>query len=399
MASTWFLYCAQSCVFPHLTRYYDLDLHLTDWQIGLMMSMTSLAAALMQPVWGYLADRKMGRTQTFRLLLTLNFFFLIVFTFSYRMGGFALLLSIGMLFFMSYNGSLPLNAAIILSFLGRQRRHLFGRIRVMGSISFMVGMFVICPIMVGWSLQLGLAGRTLPFLTASGFYLIAIFFTFWNEQHFERHSQPEFQAFLILIRNRNLLVFYLSIFCLAIGASAGIQYIGPYVGHRGLSERFFSTMWMVGVSMEILLTFNLNHLVRQVGLKPIVICGFAAEFIRWGGMSWLQAPGWILVCNALHGPAVLGVFFASAMYLDNECEESIRSTAQALHYFSFVSGQVTGYILASLLVDHYHFLPRAEAIQSSFFWFSLFALGAAFLGVIFLHPETKPDSNRETSYR
>ncbi len=386
-ASTAFLYCGQSCVFPHLTRYYDLDLHLNDWQIGLMMSMTSLGAVLTQPFWGILADRLIGRTKTIRLAMSLNILFLTAFAFSFQTGGFSLLLPAGILFFICYSATLPLNSAIILSYLGKSRRHLFGRMRVAGSISFTVGMFLICPMVVSLSLRFGLYGRTLVFLTACLLYLGAIFCTFWDESQFERHHKPQFRNFVTFFRNRNLMVFYLSIFCTSIGASAGIQYIGPYIGHRGLSERFFSTLWLVGVSMEILLTFNLHHIARWIGLKYTVVMGFASEFFRWGGISLFDAPGWILAFNGLHGPAVLGVFFASAMYLDSECEESVRSTAQALLYFSFVSGQVTGYLLASTLVNHYSYLPRAEAIQSSFFWFSLFALTGALFAFFSLRRE------------
>ncbi len=55
LANTWFLCLGQACVFPHLTRYYDLDLHLSDFHIGLMMALPALGAVLMQPLWGILA--------------------------------------------------------------------------------------------------------------------------------------------------------------------------------------------------------------------------------------------------------------------------------------------------------------------------------------------------------
>lgn len=383
-ANTWFLCMGQACVFPHLTRYYDLDLHLSDFYIGLMMALPALGAVMMQPLWGILADRMIGRTKTIRLTLIMNILMLIFFAFSYQKGGFPLLLISGTMLYISYSAGLPLNSAIILSFLGKKNRHLFGRMRVAGSISFTLTMFLICPLVIGISIWFGLYGRTLLFLTAGIFYFITILTTFWDENHFERHVKPEFDSFLNLFRNPNMVIFYLSIFCVSIGASAGIQYLGPYVGHRGLSERFFSTLWLVGVSVEIICTYNLHRFAQTIGLKYTVLLGFAAEFIRWFGMSMVDAPGLIIALNCFHGPAVLGVLFASAMYLDAECEESIRSTAQAMLYFSFVSGQVTGYILASALVNHYSYLPRYEAIQNSFFWFSLFALFAAIMGTIFL---------------
>lgn len=389
-ACTGFLFAAQSCVFPHMSRYYDLDLHLNDWQIGLLMSLTSLGAATSQPFWGMMADRVIGRTPCLRLALVNNVIFLLLFAFAYQLGGFFLLAPSAILFYGSYNATIPINSSIILSYLGREKRHLFGRIRFVGSLFFTLTMFLICPVMVSLSRGAGFYGRTFVFFSACIFYLITLLCTFWDEEHFEKHNKPQMRNFLDLIRNRNLLIFYLSIFFSSISASAGLQYIGPYMGHRGLSERFFSIFWLVGVSMEILLTYNMHHLIRSLGLKFLVVSGFASEFIRWCGISFSHAPGLILVCNLLHGFAVMGTYFASAMYLDHECKENVRSTAQALLYFFSVFGQVTGYILGSMLVNHYSgFMPRAEAIQSCFLWFSLFALTATLFAASFLQPRGK----------
>lgn len=85
---------------------------------------------------------------------------------------------------------------------------------------------------------------------------------------------------------------------------------------------------------------------------------------------------------------MIGVFFASAMYLDAECEESVRASAQAMIYFSFMTGQVTGFLLSSAMVDFYSYLPRAQAIQSAFFWSSFSILTALVIGTAFMKRET-----------
>jgi len=386
--STWFLYTGQSLVYPHFTRYYDLDLHLRDWQIGLLMAVPALGALLLQPVWGFVSDRILGRTTAFRAVVALTGLILGLYAFSYQWGGFPLLLTFAFLFMTCYGSGLPLNAAIILSYLGRQRRHLFGRVRVAGSISFTVGMFCVAPVLVLLSQSLGLYGRTMVFLGGSCMYFVTIVFTRWNEDHFERHSRPVFNSFVELLRNRNLMSLFGSIFFLSVGTAAGTQYIGPYIGHRGLPELFFATFWLVGVGVEIVLTYNLQKVVRIWGLKGTFLIALASEYIRWTGMSMLAAPGWMLFLNALQGPAVIGVFFASAMYLDAECEESVRSSAQAMIYFAFMTGQVTGYLISSALVEFHADLPRADAIQTTFFWSGFFILTALLIGTLFVKRES-----------
>ncbi|GEM_PF-3155895 len=386
--STWFLYLGQSLVYPHFTRYYDLDLHLPDWQIGLLMAVPALGALCLQPVWGYISDRILGRTMAFRVVVVLTGLILALYAFSYQWGGFPLLMFAGFLFWSCYGSGLPLNAAIILSYLGRPRRHLFGRIRVAGSISFTLGMFMLAPLLVSISQTLGLYGRTMVFLGGSCMYFLTVLFTRWDENFFERHSPPVFRSFVGILRNRSLIALFVSIFLLSAGASAGAQYIGPYIGHRGLPEFFFATFWFVGVAVEIGLTYNLQKVVRFWGLRQTILIAFASEYLRWLGMSILSAPVWILLLNILQGPAVIGVFFASAMYLDAECEESVRASAQAMIYFSFMTGQVTGFLLSSAMVDFYSYLPRAQAIQSAFFWSSFSILTALVIGTAFMKRET-----------
>lgn len=394
IASIWFLFCAQACVIPHLTRFYDIDLNLDDWQIGVLMAVPALGSMLAQPVWGVLSDRYLGRTFTYRLVLILLSIFIVVFSLSYEMGGFPFLLVMAFITISTYGATSPLSSALILSFLGKTNRHLFGRIRVWGSLSFMLTMFLVSPWLVRWSLSEGHAGRLYVFFAASVFYLIAASFTSWDDLQFQKQERPALRSFYRLFQNPRLLLLYLCTYLCAVGASAGIQYIGPYVDHRGFSELYYSSLWFIGVGVEVLLTFNLHYLVRYIGLKYTIFFGFLSEGMRWLGISYFTDPLIIQFFFALHGPSVLGMFFASAMYIDYECDESVRSTAQTLLYFTIITGQVTGYLGGSFLVSHYdQYLSRELAIQSSFFWFSLTGLMASLLFLLGIpHKDTEPDS-------
>ncbi len=389
IANTWFMYCAGGCFYPQLTRYFDLDLNLTDWQIGALMAVPLIGVMIFQPLWGLMADRVMGLTQTYRLSLILSWLLLPVFAFSYQIGGFSLLLVSAFAFWCCQAATAPLNTAIIFSYLGENGRQRFGRIRAFGSASFTFGVFCIGPLAVWLSTQWGWYGRTLIFLVGSLCYFIALVFTRWEKQHFERHRRPGLQSFKRLIGDRNLLCLYTAVFCVMVGTASGLQYIGPYLGRLGYSEWFFSSVWLIGLVAEIILTFNLGPLARRFGLKRMILFGFLAEAVRWLGYAHFNAPGSLLFFFIMHGPSTLGIFFAASMYVDSECEKRVRSTAQSLLYFSITSGQVTGYLLGSALVESYHALPRAEAMQASFFWSGTIALAAVVFCAIFVKKESK----------
>lgn len=392
MTNHWFMYSAMACVLAHLSRYFDLDLGLNDNHIGILMALPLCVGVMFQPLWGVLSDRYLGRTTAYRLALGLTAVFLVVFSLSHQLGGIYFLLAAACVMMVFYCSNTPLSSGLIISFLGIERRHLFGRIRVFGSASFAFTIALLCPIAASMSAYVGAYPRQGIFWLGAIFYLAALCTTFWDVKQFEPHHRPPMKSFLTLIKTPNLLHFYFSLFCLGLGAAGGIQYIGPYIGLRGYSEWFFSSLWAVGVGTEIILTWYLHAIIKRFGLKTIIVCGIASECIRWTGMGLTQIPYLYYLIFTMHGTAVIGNFFAAAMYIDSECDESVRSTAQTLMYFSFVSGQFSGYILSSQIVQSVGSLwslDRADAIQTSFFAFGAICAFGALWAFLFVKKESK----------
>ena len=386
-ACTWFAYCASATIMPHLTRYYDLDLNLSDWQIGFLLATPALLNLFWQPLWGVMADRVFGRTRTYRAGLLLAAASLGLFAFSYQLGGYGLLLCSACLMMASFMLNGPLLTALILSFLGKDRAHEFGKIRVAGSISFALTMILICPQMVHLSHYFHWYARTGVFLAGCGFILAAFCCTFWDETQFEKQERPPLHSFLELGKKWNLVALYVSIFFVSMGSSAGFQYLGPYVGNRGFSEMFYSSLWLIGVSAEVMLSLMLQKIIRKVGLRRIMIIGFLADAFRWVGLSQANSPYALMALSSLHGPVVIGLFFVSAIYIDSQCDRNIRSTAQTLIFFSIFSGQISGYIMGSAIVSSYTELVRSLAIQHGFFWFGIASLLGAVVCALFVTPE------------
>lgn len=371
---TWLLYSAQACVMPHLTRYYDLDLKLDDWQIGMLMAFPALLVMFAQPLWGVIADRYLGRTRTFRLILVLGVMSISFFAFAFHIGGFALLMIAALLMRTCFGSTTPIHSSIVLSFLGKERGAYFGRIRVFGSLSFMLTMFILCPWIVHWSNLLGFAGRELLFLVTATFFVLTLLTTFWDETQFDPQTRPELKSFFALGQNPKIIVLYISLFLTSIGASGGIQYIGPYVGYRGFSEFFYSSLWFSGVAVEVLITYNLHLVIKRVGIKKTIAFGLLCEGIRWLGIWYFDSHYMILFFFALHGVSVSALFFASAMFVDRECDSSIRSTGQSMLFFSIILGQVTGFLGGSLLVGAFDSIERVDAIRAALLWFGVFGV-------------------------
>lgn len=373
---TWFVYSAHAAIVPHLPRYYDLDLHLSDQAIGMLMAMPALLTLLMQPLWGILADRYLGRTNTYRLSISLGCVFLLCMPFVYDLGGYYLLICTACLMYTCFISNGPILSSLVFSFLGKENSHKFSQIRVAGSISFAFTMLFICPLLIELSAWMQWLPRTGILFGAAFFIIMSFCFTFWDRSHFEPEVRTPLHSFTALLKDKNLIVLYLSIFCVSSGTSAGIQYMGPYIGHLGYSDRFYGLVWFMGITTEVGVSIFLARIVKKVGLKRVIIFGFLADSIRWAGLYCFVEPQWIILFTLLHGLVVIAIFFASPIYLDAECDSDIRSTAQSMIYFCLLGGQINGYLTSSWIVSQYSHLPRAEAIQNGFIWFAL----ASFIG-------------------
>lgn len=389
---TWFVYGAHANIVPHLPRYYDLDLHLSDLQIGQLMAMPALLTLLMQPLWGILADRYLGRTNTYRLSIILGCVFLLCMTFVYDYGGYYLLMLTASLMYTCFISNGPILSSLVFSFLGKKNSNQFSRIRVAGSISFAVTMLCICPVLIAFSEWMGWLPRTGIFFGATFFIGITLCFTFWNRDHFEPEVRTPLRSFTALAKDKNLIVLYLSIFCVSSGTSAGIQYMGPYLGHLGYSDWFYGAIWFAGIILEVSVSFYLVRVVKWLGLKQVIAIGFLADAVRWAGLYFVMEPQWMIAFTLLHGLVVIAIFFVSPIYLDSECDSSIRSTAQTMIYFSLLAGQINGYLTSSWIVSHYHHLPRAEAIQAGFIWFALASLIGTIVCVLGMKDEPPKES-------
>ncbi len=376
--TTWFVYSAHATIIPHLPRYYDLDLHLPDHAIGLLMALPAMLTMILQPVWGLLADRYLGRTNTYRLGVLLSLIFLLSLTLAYDIGGYWLLVLSACLMYACFMSNGPLLSSLVFSFLGQKHAAQFSRIRVAGSISFAVTMLLFCPLFVMMSEWMDWYPRTGIFLGGCVFLLFTLGSTFWNQSHFEAAERTPLKSFLALTKDKNLIVLYLSLFFVSSGISAGIQYMGPYLGHLGYSDFFYGLVWFLGIVAEVVLSFFLIGLTKWMGLKRVILIGFLADAVRWGGLYFFVEPELIIAFTLLHGVVVIAVFFASPIYLDSECDPSIRSTAQTMIYFAVLAGQINGFLTSSWIVSLFDHLPRAEAIQSGFIWFAL----ASFTGAV-----------------
>lgn len=105
---------------------------------------------------------------------------------------------------------------------------------------------------------------------------------------------------------------------------------------RFLHELEFSAVQIglitnIGVVSEILMMPFVGSLISFIGLKGMIVLGFASIPLRLFSLAMYPSQTTVLLTQILHGPLVIGVFIALPMYLQEHADNSFRHSLQNLN--------------------------------------------------------------------
>ena len=157
---------------------------------------------------------------------------------------------------------------------------------------------------------------------------------------------------------------------------------------RFLHELKFSAVQIglitnIGVVSEILMMPFIAYYVARVGLKALVIIGFASIPLRLFIIAFHPSQTTVLLTQILHGPLVIGVFVALPMYLQEHADNSFRHSLQNLNVtLSHGIARCVGPALAAAYFANSQ-LPQIEQLTTAF-------VGIGALGLIAMALCTRP---------
>ena len=274
-------------------------LGLSLWMIGLLTSMQAVTRVFAPYLWGWLSDRSGERVPLMRWC-----------------AGMALLCSIGLLFsnapwwlaavlflmFTHTSAMMPMSEAAMAHLVSHQgtldvRR--YGRIRLWGSVGFLVTVFV----SGHWFEVNGMAD--FPFWMVVT--LVAINLSVWslpNVREETLHIKGQ-SGFGKVLRQPQTLWFFGTLFFHVLSHVAIYTFFSLYLDELGYGKDMIGVLWAVSVIVEII--------------------GFFSQS-RW--LHWLSLPGWLCVCTGLMAFRMgLTAWYAQVLW--------VLLLAQCLHVFTF----------------------------------------------------------------
>ncbi|MCL2525339.1 MAG: MFS transporter [Betaproteobacteria bacterium] len=286
---------------PYFALYLQ-SLNFSAWDIGLLMSQMQLMRVFGPNLWGWLADRHGHRMTIIRLAGVVALAGFSAFFWLDRLPG--MLLAMALLAFF-WSAALPLVEVLTFDHL-REERNRYSRIRLWGSIGFIVTVLLVGALLdrvapsgllwACWIILLGMlaCSLALPETTATP----------------AAGEAPPIAAIL-----RQPRVAALMAACFAMSAAHGAFYVfySIHLAAHGYSKTAVGLLWSLGVLAEIGVFLVMARLARRFSLRIILLACFAAAALRFLLMGWgVASPALMIFVQLLHG-LTFGAYHASAI--------------------------------------------------------------------------------------
>ena len=314
---------------------YLQSLAFTALQIGVLMSLLQVMRIFAPNIWGHIADHTGKRTTIVQIAAVGSvLMFVGVFFGDSFWWLFAVMAALG--FFWS--ASLPLVEAMTLSHLG-ERIDAYGRIRLWGSIGFMV-------MVVGLGYALDYLPITwLPWAVLLIMLGIVAFARAIPESIILPYHTDHIPVWEIV---RKPEVASLLIACLLMAATHGPYYTfySIYLVDHGYDKSTVGWLWALGVLCEIGIFLIIPRLFARVTLRRLILISFAMAVVRFLIIAWGVESAWLIW------------------------------GAQTLHAFTFGT-----YHAAAVGLIHQHFQGRHQARGQALYTSIAYGIGGALGGL------------------
>jgi PPP family 3-phenylpropionic acid transporter len=342
LSAYYFFYFAFIGGFSTYFGLYLLSLGMSAWHIGVLMSLMQVMRLVSPNFWGWLADRLGRRARVVHLSAAAS---LVAFLLFFAVDGFVgLFVAMALLGFF-WSASLPLIEAITLGHLQAQPE-LYGRVRLWGSIGFIVAVTAMGAILDRLPV---VAMLWISLALLFGILLVALLVV-------DAPNADELQPVSRLaetLRRTEVRALLLGCFFMAMAHAPYYVFYSIYLDAHGYSKTLIGGFWAIGVIAEILVFLVMPRLMRHFSLTSILLTCFTAAALRFLCIGWaVEALTLLLFAQVLHG-ITFGAFHATSVAaLNRWFARQHQARAQALYgSVSFGAGGMIGGLLAGQAWD------------------------------------------------
>ena len=354
IALFWFLYMAGlGVIFPYLSLYFQQNVGLTGTQLGLALAMHPLMGIIASPLWGHWADRS-GKRRGVLIMLAGGSavgYFLVP-----HAGGFAILL-LCLAFLSSFTApAMAVASSISFALLGEGGAARFGRIRVWGTIGYLV-MILGFPLLLAnvggdASAKGSTDGLKLIFPVAAIMCLCAAVVLLRVPSSAAVSVRAKREDLIMLMRSPSYLRLLVLAFLAFALLTAPIALFPIFVVERGGTIETVSRLWIPMLLLEIPLIYYAGAGLRRVGARGLIAAGIALDGARW--LVTILSPSliWVFGIQLLHGAVVVGLIIGMQLYVEGEVPDRLRATGQTVLGAVMSMGAVVSHLWGGAALEH-----------------------------------------------
>ncbi|HZD24801.1 MAG TPA: MFS transporter [Alphaproteobacteria bacterium] len=306
-------------------------------QIGLLLSTALWLKVLVNPLVAQWADRRGLRR---RPMMALCLIALAGYGSVALAGGFPAILAAGVVGMVAMAAVLPLGENLVLTMVYRHGLD-YGRLRLWGSVSFILVSLVVGPLLGGRGAMVILAAMLA--LVAAAFFACRalpprVRATMDDGQPSAADAAPAGAPLPGLLGNRLFLLFLVTA---SLGqASHAVLYGFGSLTWRGagISDGMIGWLWSEGVIAEIVLFWLGARLLERIGVAGLLALGAAAGVVRWTAYGIGVGLPALLVLQVLHAFTFGATHLGAMHFLARAVPAPWSATAQSL--YTAVSGGI-----------------------------------------------------------
>jgi PPP family 3-phenylpropionic acid transporter len=342
-----FAFACQSAWLPIFADYLG-GKGFTGFRLGFILSITPAMMFLVQPIYGYIAD-KVGYKKTLLIasaLASVSFLGYII------QGGFFYMAGVTILMSLFFNTTQPVLDSLALQLTNKNSKFSYGSLRIAGAAgwSFMgiVTGYLIDNINTQVIFIIAAVAMAVTFLFALGLSSYA------NNVTEEKDDTPALKQIGTLLSNAQFLKFLIAVVFISIAATTIWNFYSSY-----MKEDNGATATIVGYGIalqglcELPLFYFSAQIIKFFGLKKTLLITLLATALRMWLYSTIRNPQWALCIEILHGISWSLFWVVCVEYVNKLVKDEWKATGQSILYAAYFGiGAIGGNFWTSYLHDN-----------------------------------------------
>lgn len=337
-------------------------------QIGELTALMVATKILAPNLWGWLADKTGKRLKLIRFT---SLFSTILFSGFFYRQDFLWFAAVTVAFSFFWNASLPQFEAATLFHL-KSQSHRYSRIRLWGSVGFIVAVLGIGRFLDDFSIEF------LPVIVVSlllGNWLLALCIP---EAPAHKHSVDSGGVWQVLCK-AEVIAFFAVYMLLQISHGPYYVFYSVYLKLHGYSSTVTGLLWALGVFSEILMFMGIGRLLKHFSIRLLLLGSLALTTGRWLLIAYhVDSLPLIITAQLLHAASFGVAHVVAIQLLSKHFGGQHQGKGQAFYSsFSFGLGGMLGSLYSGYFWDS---LGSSEVFAIAAFAGGL-ALLIAFVGI------------------